>query len=86
MTATIDLEEIRRRVTQLVQSPADYIAQRPEIFPGIESYNWFVRKNREELIAAGALLRPTGRWLVRPEAFDQAVLKIGARRAVGAAA
>lgn len=64
----------------LVQ-PDSYVEKRPEIFVSKESFNWFLRKNRDELIREGALIRPTGHWLINPNAFDRVVLAIGARRA-----
>ena len=69
---------------QCVQPPENYRATREHLFPSVQSFAWFLRKNRDELVAAGALTRPTGRWLVQPEAFDRAVMAIGARRAAGA--
>jgi hypothetical protein len=55
--------------------------ERPLLFPSAGALQWFVRVNKDELIESGALTRPTGRWLVRPDVFDQVVLSIGARRA-----
>lgn len=60
----------------------DYRSKRTHLFPSAQSLEWFVRKNRDELVKAGALLLPTGRWMVRPEAFDQVVVRVGERRAV----
>ncbi len=64
-----------------LQLPAEYVAQRQHLFPSQPSFDWFVRRNRSALVQAGALLRPTGRWLVEPAAFDAAILTIGAQRA-----
>lgn len=64
-----------------LQLPAQYVADRNQIFPSEAAFDWFVRKNRTQLVEARALVRPTGRWLVQPDAFDQAVLMIGATRA-----
>jgi hypothetical protein len=60
---------------------AQYVAERPQIFPGVESLRWFERQHRVELIEAGAVLMPNGRKLVDPAAFDMAVVKIGQRMA-----
>lgn len=60
-------------------SPEDYRAQRTHLYPSQQSFNWFVRKHRNELLAAGAWIKPAGAWLVSPDAFDQAVLSIGMR-------
>ena len=48
-------------------------AERSVIFPSSESLRWFVRMNREELVEAGALMRPSGRWLVSPDLIDGVV-------------
>lgn len=61
--------------------PEDYQAANRTLFPSMESWRWYCRVNRIELIAAGALLRPTGRWLVDPDAFHKATVAIGLRRA-----
>jgi hypothetical protein len=71
--------------TQRAQLPRDYVAQHPELFKSLDSFNWFVRHHRTELAEAGALIRPTGRMLVVPGAFTNAVMAIGARRAKQAA-
>jgi len=64
-----------------LQEPEDFRATRQHIFPSQGSFQWFLRQHRSELVEAGALGCPTGRWLVQPEAFDQAVMQIGKRRA-----
>ncbi|MBN9203032.1 hypothetical protein [Methylibium petroleiphilum] len=64
-----------------LQRPEEYRAARHQLYPSEQSFLWFMRQNRSELVNAGAIICPTGRWLVRPEAFDRAVLEIGARRA-----
>ena len=68
-------------VCNRLELPDTFRADREHLFPSAESFAWFVRKNRAELAQAGALLKPNGRWLVQPEAFDRAVMAIGARRA-----
>ena len=81
--STLEILFMTDVVTRL-ELPDEFIAARPQLFPSAESFSWFVRKNRDELVRTGALTRPTGRWLVQPEAFDQAVATIGARRAIRA--
>ncbi len=78
----MSLAEVVEHVARLVH-PDTYRAERAHLFPSAESFAWFVRKNRTELAQAGALSKPNGRWLVQPEAFDHAVIVIGARRAEG---
>lgn len=62
-------------------TPAEYVADRPQVFPGVESLRWFERQHRAELIERGAILMPNGRKLVDPAAFDSAVRDIGKRLA-----
>jgi hypothetical protein len=57
--------------------PASYQADRAEVFPGIESFRWFLRQHRPRLIKAGALLTIGGRHLVDPARFDQVVVVVG---------
>ncbi|GCL61024.1 hypothetical protein [Pseudaquabacterium pictum] len=64
-----------------LMTPADYVAKRSQIFPGVESLRWFERQHRAELIECGAVLMPNGRKLVDPAAFDRAVVEIGKRMA-----
>jgi hypothetical protein len=62
-------------------TPAEYAAERVQVFPSGESFRWFERQHRVELVERGALVKPTGRKLVNPALFDQVVLEIGARQA-----
>lgn len=60
----------------------DYIAERKSVFPSRESWRWFERAHREELIKAGALSAPTGKKLIDPTLADQLVAQVGHRRAI----
>jgi hypothetical protein len=64
-----------------LMSPQQYQAARQHIFPSINSFQWFMRRNRGELVAAGAIAAPAGSVLVNERAMDDAVLAIGRRRA-----
>ena len=57
----------------------DYQQSRAHLFPSIESLRWFIRRNKLELISAGAILEIAGRIRVNPEAFDSVVLLAGKR-------
>ena len=57
----------------------DFQVERPLLFQSASSLEWFVRCNKAELIEAGALIKPAGRWLVQPAAFDAVFLAIGKR-------
>lgn len=63
-----------------------YAEARSHVFGSSESLRWFMRKHQDDLVAAGALLRLTDRWMIQPEVFDAAVLEIGARAAGRSAA
>lgn len=68
-------------VLRRLQAPEEYAGERKHIFPSLESFRWFLRQHRDELVDLGAIACPTKRWVVQPEAFDQAVMQIGVRRA-----
>jgi hypothetical protein len=59
-----------------------YIADRSAVFPSRESWRWFERAHRRELIEAGALTAPTGKKLIDPMLADALVLQVGQRRAL----
>jgi hypothetical protein len=63
-----------------LKTPEEYRAERPHLFASHESFKWFLHKHRDELVSAGAVLRPASRLLIHAERFDQAVLRIGARK------
>ena len=62
-------------------SVAEYVAARSNIFQNTESWRWFERGNRLELVEAGALLMPAGKKLINPAAADRIVLSVGKRMA-----
>lgn len=66
-----------------LETPAEYVAARSHVFPGVESLRWFERSHRAELIERGAIIMPNGRKLIDPVAYDQAVIDIGKRMAAG---
>lgn len=70
-------------IVEGLMRPEEYRAARPQLYPSEQSLLWFMRRNREELVSAGAIIIPNGRWLVCPQEFDQAVIDIGQRRARG---
>lgn len=50
-------------------------------FPTEDSLRWFVRRNRDALVSAGAVIIITGRMCYHPERFKQAAVEIGQRAA-----
>lgn len=70
MTNNVNLNHLR--------TPKDYISDgRTHIFPSEASLQWFIRKNRNLLIQASALLCPTGRTLIDANHFDEVVYAVG---------
>jgi hypothetical protein len=57
----------------------EYIAIRKAVFPSRESWRWFERQHRAELIASGAMTAPTGRKLLNPALADRLVAEVGRR-------
>jgi hypothetical protein len=57
-----------------------YIADRSAVFPSRESWRWFERTHRIELMQAGALTAPTGKKLVDPDITDAIVARVGRER------
>lgn len=64
-----------------LSSVAGYRDARQNIFPSRGSLDWFIRRNKPELIETGALLFIAGQWRVHTDRFDRCVLDIGARLA-----
>jgi hypothetical protein len=55
--------------------PAEYQAERQNVFPSMSSLNWFVRQHRDHLVQRGALVAPAGRKLIEPDKFDSYVMR-----------
>lgn len=53
-----------------------YRAARQHLFPSEGSLQWYLRRHRDRLIAAGALKLHAGRWLVHAPSFDAFVLEL----------
>lgn len=67
-----------------LQPPPQYRASgREHIFPSPGSLDWFIRRERERLVKAGALRLIAGRWMVVPSAFDRVVLDVSLEGAQG---
>lgn len=64
---------------RLPQTFDEYRASRAGIFPSDHALDWFARRWRDELVAAGAMVRINRRLFVVPERFDAVVLEVGAR-------
>ena len=70
MSQNVSLNQLR--------TPKDYISDgRTHIFPSEASLQWFIRKNKNLLIQASALLCPTGRTLIDANHFDEVVYTVG---------
>ncbi len=60
-----------------------YQSERVDIFPSRASIDWFIRKHRQRLWESRAIIAPTGRKLISPQAFDSLVIEIGAEATTG---
>ena len=65
-----------------VRKLSSYREKRSHIFQSDGSLEWFVRKNRRELIQFGALVFINGQWHANETQFDLYVLKQGAESAL----
>jgi hypothetical protein len=54
-----------------------YRLGRTHIFQSAGSLQWYLRKHRDRLIRAGALVFIAGQWYARSEQFDAFVLEAG---------
>lgn len=59
----------------------DLLGSVKQAFPTEDSVRWFVRRNRDALAAAGALIIITGRMRYHPGRFKQAAVEIGQKAA-----
>lgn len=64
-----------------LQTLPDYRKQREHVFRSESSIEWFVRKHRQALVDAGALVLLAGRWHAHEQKFDVYVLQAGAEAA-----
>lgn len=60
---------------------ADYQQRSAEIFRSTSSLDWFIRANRAELAAQGAIVKIAGEVLIDEPRFSEAAKSIGARLA-----
>jgi len=70
--STNPLDELRSRGEMLV------VVERQ--LPSEQSFNWFVRANREELVRRGAIVEIAGRHWYHSARFIETMLAIGAQR------
>lgn len=57
-----------------------------QTFPTKDSLSWFIRRHRETLVAAGALIVITGRLRFHRQRFKEVAVDIGRNLAMGGAA
>lgn len=65
---------------------SQYQAERSQVFPSVDSLRWFERQHRPVLLERGAIVAPTGRKMVDPQAFDAVALEVGRSRAIAESA
>lgn len=63
----------------LYSTVPEYQARNPSSFPTERSLEWFVKNNRSELLAAGALIEIAGRKRLHNERFTEIAGEIGRR-------
>jgi len=59
----------------------EYVTTYPHLFPSVPSLDWFIRLHREELIAAGALLRLRSRLMIDVARFNEVVVQVSRKAA-----
>jgi hypothetical protein len=76
--ATQKIKEDPREAPPLCDlvSPEDYVRERAHVFPSVESWRWWFRKNRDALFEAGAVLEIAGRTRVVSHRCDAAVFEL----------
>jgi hypothetical protein len=62
---------------QTLKTPADYMSEAGVAFPSPAALDWFIRRHRKRLTAAGAVLKINRRMLIDQERFDRVVLEVG---------
>ena len=63
-----------------LKKPADYQTAHSHVFPSVQALAWFMRRNRNQLVRAGAVLTLNRRLLLDVERFNSVVRKVGAAR------
>jgi hypothetical protein len=61
----------------------DWRASNPHIFPSDTSLRWHLRRHRAVYIAAGALFKLAGRFVVDPPKFEETMRLVGQQVAEG---
>lgn len=85
-TETADAPPHAQQVRTTLVAWEVYRAANAHIFPSAESWRWFIRQHRDELIDLGAVKFIAGKVLVKPECMSAALDAIGQRLAKARAA
>lgn len=64
-----------------LQALRTYRQNRADLFRSDGSLQWFLRKHKQQLVEAGALLLHCGQWYVDPARFEGYVRQAGATAA-----
>jgi hypothetical protein len=59
-----------------------YLRDRQSFFPNRHSLDWFIRRNRRDLVEGAAVGIIAGRLRINPERFDEIAARIGQRVAL----
>lgn len=62
---------------QALVPPGTYRESRAHLFPGPQSFDWFMRQNRKRLVDAGALVVIAGRNMIHQTLADEVVMAVG---------
>jgi hypothetical protein len=65
------------KLVEDVRKLTEYREARKHIFQSDSALQWFVRKHRQRLIDAGALVLLSGQWHACEKNFDDCVLLVG---------
>ena len=50
-------------------------------YPTRQSFEWFIRVRRDQLVAGGAMILVGGRWMFHPARFKDVVVDVGSAQA-----
>jgi hypothetical protein len=79
-------EALMSEILDALKLPEQYRESRAHLFASDLSLDWFIRKNRKQLVEVGALLVVAGRKYVNSEKLDAVVVEVAtaaARRLTG---
>lgn len=64
-----------------LQSLESFQEANSHVFPSVPSLRWFFRRNRDDLLKAGAVVELAGRLLINAPVFSELAVTIGSKTA-----